>query len=217
MDTLLADYKSYYKARMDRYENDPLFNYSYQSEKALSEAMDSCQELIEFKDRIGDLNIKNAIALVKDQETARLAHYTALQENIRSLGPTWILEKIDTAADANDVVTISMEMDQKASIAISIDGFIDAVYGDLIPLLENLEVMEKAEIPAQYEQDRQSQVEGIKTDIKSTITDLHNQAKDWDATWQLNLDLVWEFRHRKKIPLSDEMLQKRINELKNYL
>ena len=96
MDTLLEDYKSYYKSRMDRYENDPLFAFSYQSEKALSQAMDSCGELIEFKTKIGDLNIKNAIALVKDQETARLAHYKALQEVIRALAPTWILEKIDS-------------------------------------------------------------------------------------------------------------------------
>ncbi|NOQ72293.1 MAG: hypothetical protein GQ574_09850 [Crocinitomix sp.] len=217
MDTLLADYKLYYKARMDRYDGDPQFAYSYQSEKALLEAMDSCQELIEFKDKIGDLNIKNAIGLVKDQETARLSHYTALQENVRALAPTWILEKIDTAADANDVVTISMEMDQKASIAITVDGFMDVVWSDLIPSLESLEVMEKAEIPSQYEQNRQSQVQDIKTQIKSTIADLRNQARDWDAAWQLNLELVWEFRHRKKIPLTDEVLQKRINELKNYL
>jgi hypothetical protein len=179
--------------------------------------MDSCQELIEFKDKIGDLNIKNAIALIKDQETARLAHYTALKEDIRALGPTWILEKIDSATDANDVVTISMEMDQKASIAITIDGFMDAVWTDLIPSLETLEVMEKAVIPSRYESDRQSQLAEIKAGIKSTIADLHNQARDWEPGWRLNLDLLWEFRHRKKIPLTDEVLQKRINELKNYM
>ncbi|MFT5822047.1 MAG: hypothetical protein ACI8ZM_003303 [Crocinitomix sp.] len=217
MDTLLEDYKLYYRARMDRYENDPLFAHSFESEKALSNAMDSCQELIDFKDKIGDLNIKNAIALVKDQETARLSHYTDLQENIRALAPTWILEKIDDAADANEVVTISMEMDQKASIAIAVDGFMDTVWSDLIPMLENLEVMEKAIMPSQYEQDRQKQVESIKTQIKSSVADLRNQARDWDTEWQLNLELVWEFRHRKKIPLADEMLQKRINELKNYV
>lgn len=217
MDTLLEDYKLYYKARMDRYENDPLFVHSYKSEKALSAVMNSCQELIEFKTKLGDLNIKNAIALVKDQESARLSHYAALQENIRALAPTWILEKIDSAADANEVVTISMEMDQKASIAISLDGFIDTVWNDLIPLLETLEVMEKAVIPSRYDNNRQTQIKAIKAQIKSDIADLQHQAHDWDTEWQLNLDLVWEFRHRKKIPLTDEVLQNRINELKNYV
>lgn len=216
MNELLADYKAYYKTRMDRYENDAFYPYSYQTEKALFEAMDSCNELIEFKEKIGDLNTKNAIALVKDQETARLAHFTPLQENVRALGPQWILEKIDNAADANEVVTISMEMDQKASLAIAMDGFIDAVWGDLIPQLENLEVMQKAEFPGQYEAERQSEIQEIENNIREKITDLHQQARNWDSNWSLNYELVWEHRHRKKIPLSDEVLTKRINELKKY-
>jgi hypothetical protein len=108
-------------------------------------------------------------------------------------------------------------MDQKASLAITVDGFMDAIWSDLIPILENLEVIEKTVIPSQYENDRQRQIRDIKEQLRSTISDLHRQAQDWKPGWQLNLELVWEFRHRKKIPLSDEVLQKRINELKNYL
>jgi len=216
MDELLEDYKSYYKARMDRYENDPFYPHSYQSEKALYESMNSCNELIEFKEKLGDLNIKNAIALVKDQETARLNHYTEQQEDVRSLGPKWILEKIDQATDANEVVTISMEMDQKASLAITIDGFVDAVWQDMIPQLENLEVMKNAIMPTKYEASRQADIQETEAKIQTDLKDLQNQARDWDANWTLNLDLVWEHRHRKKIPLRDETLEQRINELKKY-
>lgn len=216
MDTLLEDYKAYYKARMDRYENDPNFTHSYQSEKALFEAMNSCSELAEFKDKIGDLNIKNAIALVKDQESARLKHYHEYQEDIRALGPKWILEKIDGAADANAVVTISSELEQKASIEITLDGFIDVVYQDLIPLLETLEVTEKAEIPAKYESDRQEQVAEIRQQISERIKDTNQQAQNWNPNWSLNLELVWEHRHRKKIPLNDAVLRQRLTELKTF-
>jgi hypothetical protein len=77
--------------------------------------------------------------------------------------------------------------------------------------------MEKAVIPSQYESDRQSTVQDYKEQIKSSLADLHKQARDWEPGWQLDLELVWEFRHRKKIPLTDDVLLKRINELKNYL
>lgn len=217
MDQLLADYKAYYKTRMDRYENDPLFPHSFASEKALYQAMESCSELIEFKEKIGDLNIKNAIALVKDQETARLNHFTDLKETKRALGPQRILEKIDSAKDENEVVTIATEMEQKASIAITIDGFMDAIWSDFIPLLENLDVMQRAEIPQKYEGDRQRDVNEIKGKIAEKWTDLQQSARQWEPNWTLNFDVIWEHRHRKKIPLNDDVLTQRIQELKNYI
>ncbi len=96
MDQIFEDYKLYYKARMDKYENNPLYLYSYQSEKALSDAMQSCNQLADFKEKLGDLNVKNAIALIKDQETARLAHYSNLREEKRAISPGLILNDIDT-------------------------------------------------------------------------------------------------------------------------
>lgn len=216
MDNLLDDYKAYYKVRMERYENDPLYLNSYQSEKALYDAMNSCSELSEFKEKIGDLNIKNAIALVKDQETARLNHFNLLEEKVRALAPGWILEKIDSASDANGVVTISSEMEQKASVAITLDGFIDFIWLDIIPLLESLEVTKKADIPAKYENDRQAEINDIENSIRQRLSDTISEARNWDPNWLLNLNLVYEHRHRKKIPLSGQILEKRLTELKSF-
>ena len=217
MDSLLNDYKTYYKVRMERYEGDPNYPHSYESEKALYEAMNSCDELAEFRDKLGDLNVKNAIALVKDEESARLQHFEKHEEKVRALAPKRILEKIDTAQSPNDVAMISSEIEQEVSNLISIDGFYDVIGSDLIPLLEDLEVTKKAEIPSKYESDRQHSVSEIEASIRSRIHDVHEQAHHWDPNWKMDLNVVWETRHRKKIALEDTQLENRLNQLKMYM
>ena len=216
MDTLLEDYKAYYKARMERYEGNSLYPNSYQSEKALYEAMNSCTELIQFKEKIGDLNIKNAIALVQDQASARLQHYTQLQESKRALGPQWQLERIGGATNETEVVTIASECEQESMIEISVDGFIDHVWGSLIPALEKLDVARNAQYPSKYESVRQADIQKLEQYLRDEIKDIENQAGNWKPGWKLDLEVVWEHRHRKNIPLSDDVLRKRLNELKNF-
>ena len=217
MDQILEDYKLYYKARMDKYENNPLYPNSYQSEKALSDAMQSCNELAEFKDKLSDLNIKNAIALIKDQETARLTHYTSLKEDKRAISPRLILNDIDTATDVNKAIEISNNHDQVGLIEISVDGFIDHVWGKLIPALERIDVAKNAEYPSKYETARQKEITEDEQWLREEIQSINKQLKDWKPEESFDIELVWEHRHRKKIPILDEVLSKRLIELKNYL
>ncbi|MCR9171222.1 MAG: hypothetical protein NXI10_01930 [bacterium] len=217
MDSLLTDYKAYYRVRMERYEGDPNYPNSYQSEKALYEAMNSCNELSEFRDKVGNLMVENAIALVKDEESARLKYFEQHEETVRALAPKRILEKIDSAQSANDVAMISSEAEQEVSNLISIDGFYDIVRTDLIPLLEDLEVTKQAVIPSKYEQDRQRSIAEIEASIRTRVQDVHEQARHWDPNWSLDLSVIWETRHRKKIALDDAQLEKRLNQIKTYL
>lgn len=217
MDQILEDYKLYYKARMDKYENNPLYPNSYQSEKALSDAMQSCNELAEFKDKLGDLNIKNAIALIKDQEKARLAHYSALKEDKRAISPRLILNDIDTATDVNKAIEISNNHDQVGLIEISVDGFIDHVWGKLIPALERIDVAKHAEYPSKYDTIRQKEIAEDEQWLREEIQSINKQLKDWKPEGNFDIELVWEHRHRKNIPIPDEVLKNRLTELKNYL
>lgn len=215
MDQLLADYKAYYKSRMDRWEGNPMYPNSYQSEKALFLAMDSCNELLEFKDKMGDLNIKNAIALVKDKETARLKHYEELKETVRAKGPQFILERIDQANSDMDVVEISTKADHEALILISVDLLTDHFYGDIIPRLETLDMLRNAEVPDKYSSNIQESIGEQIQKIKEGVADLEKNAQSWQQGWQFNPDLIWEHRHRKKMPLPDAVLEKRLNGYKN--
>ena len=215
MDQLLADYKAYYKARMDRYEGNPMYQFSYQSEKALSDAMNSCNELIEFKDKIGDLNIKNAIAMVKDKATARLKHYEELQETVRALEPKYQLERIDAAKTDMDVVEIASKASHEAMILISIDLMVDHFYGDIIPSLETLEMLRTIEGAEKYQSDIDYSISEEIKSIKEGVVDLEENAQSWQEGWKFSPDLIWEFRHRRKVPLPDSVVEKRLNEYKN--
>lgn len=214
MDTLLEDYKAYYKARAERYKDDPNYPHSFSSEKALSATMDSCSELIEFRDKLGDLNIKNAIALVKDQETARLNHYQELEEFVRAQAPAQILAEIDRATNENEVVKIVSEIEQRVSVAISLDGFVDVVYGDLIPLVINREVYQKAQVPEKYQQDFDTEVSNLASKIRTRYAEINAEGQQWDPSWKLHLDLAWESRHRRKIPLPDDVLENYLQTIK---
>lgn len=215
MDQLLIDYKAYYKARMDRYEGNPMYTFSYQSEKALSDAMDSCNELIEFKDKIGDLNIKNAIAMVKDKATARLKHYEELKETIRALEPKFQLERIDQAKTDMDVGEIASEASHEAMILISVDGLLDHFYSDIIPSLETIEMLRNIEGAGNYQSDIDYSIQEEIKSIKEGVQELEENAQSWQQGWKFNPDLVWEHRHRRNIPLPDAVLEKRLNEYKN--
>lgn len=215
MDQLLEDYKAYYKARMDRYEGNPLFTNSYQTEKALSDAMNSCKELIEFKDKIGDLNIKNAIAMVKDKAAARFKHYSDLKEEVRALEPKFQLERIDVAKTDMDVVEIASNASHEAMILITVDLMVDHFYSDIIPRLETIEVLRNMEEADKYREELQYSINEELTALKEGVKDLEDNAQSWQQGWRFNPDLVWEFRHRRKIPLPDTVIEKRLNEYKN--
>ncbi len=212
-DNLLEEYTAYYRARMQRYEGNPLYAHSHASEKALYEAMASCRELGEFKDKLGDLNIRNAIALVKDQAAARKKAYEAMKEPLRARGPAEILEKIDAARTDMEVVRITSEIEQKNSNEISIDGFTDVFYYGFL-YLEHIEVYETAQVPGKWK----SQREGYRAEYVKSLKELYDtverDARNWRPDWNFRYETVLEERHRRRIPVPDEALKRRIEQTK---
>lgn len=213
------EYIDYYKLRLKKYEGNPLYPNTYASEKALYDAIAGAADLNEFKARLeaGNLANKNANALVKDQETARLKHYREINEPIRAKEPERILEVIDSFTQVMDMITATNEIRQKVSLEVSVDGFVDQFYADFL-VLENLEVERKADVPSSWKGE-------IEENIRETIADgreLYNEttlprAREWQADWKLDHEQVWEDRHRRVIPVKDETIRRRIAEHKAYL
>lgn len=210
------EYIEYYKARLRKYENNPLYRNSYQSEKALLDAIASCEKLEDFKTKVeeGQLPFKNAIALMRDQETAWEAHYLETKEEVRSKASTEILKMLDTVKDLGDLITQSNDIRLKNNNEISIDGFTSEFYSAFI-MLENIEVWEKAEVPSRWKDE-------MKRNIRESIEQTREVYKDttlpsmrmYDPGYRFSFDLVWKERHRRLIPAPDSAVKRRLEQFR---
>ena len=212
MDDILQEYKDYYRARYDRMAGNPRYPHSIASEKKLYDAMASCNELEEFKDKIGNLNELNAVALMKDEETIRWEEFTKLKEDIRALGPKRIVARCESVTTAQDAITINLEETNKNSIEISMDEAVRE-FNDWT-LLETIEIYSKAQVPDRWKADHAATVEDSKNRLKETFDNLEKNNNPWEERWKINFELIWEERHRRLLPFSDEIVQKRLEETK---
>ena len=218
MDQSQKEYTEYYEVRMKKYENNPMYTNTYQTEKALYELMRDAKTKEEYQEKFfnGKLNIKNAIALVKDRESARLKHLKDLKEFIRAKGSESILAEVDSFENEGQITTRCNELMQKNMVEISIDEFTDHFYSDFTAL-ENIEVAMRAQVPDRWQDEQKryvnSELEKGKSDWQESV--LPN-ARQYDPNWVFNYDLIWEERHRRRIPVPDEVVKQRIEDHKKY-
>lgn len=213
------EYLEYYQSRLKKYENNPLYANSYQSEKALYDAISNSEDLEDFGQKVESENlaVKNAIALVKDQETARKILYQEIKEDIRLHAPLRILDAVDSAKTDMELINIVSDIESEVNIEISVDLFTDELYHELM-MLEEIEVYQSAEVPDEWKKEinhdypQEMIQQGIKEWNEITVPN----ARKWDPEWQYNFNLIWEDRHRRLIPIPDEVLQKRIEQFKTY-
>ncbi len=214
MDQILEDYKAYYHARMKRFEGNPMYENSYASEKAIYEAIAGCKELSEFKDRLGNLNTKNAVALIKDQAIARKENFLKMKEIIRAKGPAEILADINENPDnINDVIQFVNEVNQKNMVEISIDGFTDVFYSNF-KLLEDLQVYKEADVPSKWKNKIQMSIKRDENAVIKSYQMNEENARQWKEGWTFVYKLIGEHRHYRKIPLPAESIKKRIEQTK---
>jgi hypothetical protein len=169
------------------------------------------------KVEMDNLTVKSAIALVKDQETARKKLYYDLKEEIRLKAPSRILDVVDSVKTDMELVHKISEIEGDVNIEITMDLFTHQINYDLM-ILEEIEVYQSAEVPDEWKkeinQDRPNKI--IHQGSKEWNEVVLPNAWKWEPDWQFNFDLIWEERHRRLIPIPDEILKKRIWQFKTY-
>lgn len=213
------EYLDYYRLRMKKYENNPLYKNSYESEKNMYDALNSCEKLEDFRAKVENENLplKNAIALTKDQSLARKELYESIKEFIRKKASVQTLEMLETVQTVNELTKRANEIEASVGIEISIDQMTWFFYSDFIAM-ENIEVWQNAEIPAEWHKEiheewvQESMTEGKKTWQNNIVP----ESQKWSPDWKFNFDLIWEDRHRRLIPVPDEIVKKRIQQFKTY-
>lgn len=217
MDKLLEDYKSYYASRAKRYAGNPIFKRSADAEKKLSDAMQSCNVLEEFKDKMGNLNDICSTAMLLDQSEYRGRIFNELKETVRAKGNTDAAEKCASITNTMELVRTSSVIFLENAKEIGSDtGTVTFFKGSLF-ILERIDVYENAKVPDNYKNDMQRMAKEEAADLKkSLLSSLENYRKTHPA-FNFDWDGLWEHRHRKLIAIPDEMLTKRINQIKNIL
>ncbi|MBU0486924.1 MAG: hypothetical protein KKD31_03120, partial [Bacteroidetes bacterium] len=200
----------------ERYANNPNYKHSYEAEQTLSGAMQSCSELIEFKDKMGNLNDKCANALIKDKYIMDQAFFNEMLEKVRVLASNRILEKVDNYEKVLDLITMVTDEENTNSIEISMDE----AHRELVhawKLLDDIEIYEKAEIPAQYKADHENSVVEFKQSLNKSVTHLEENNSHWQAGWRLKPELITEHRHRRLLPYKDEHVIEQLQKYKSFV
>jgi hypothetical protein len=218
MDQTHQEYIDYYRARVKKYEGNPIYPNSLASEEAILQALESCATLGEFRGKMesGDLALKNARALVRDQETCRAAAYREMKEFVKARGSEQILAELDSLKTVMDLTSRVNEIRARNSIEQSVDLLTDTFYGDFLAM-ENIETWRKAEVPSKWRKELDSWAEdSIREGRKIWSEEFVPRARQWDPQWRFHYELLGEERHRRKIPLPDGTVKRRIEDHRKY-
>ncbi|MEZ4937706.1 MAG: hypothetical protein R2799_08940 [Crocinitomicaceae bacterium] len=217
MSDLLSQYKEYYRIRKERYEGNPNYPNTYRTENAMFEAMNSCSELGEFKEKLGDLNEQNAVNLTIDEYTMRKKYFDELGEPIRVLAANRILEKSKTLSTAQEVITVVQEEENKNSIEISMDESVRYFIQNEWKYLDDIEIYHNAEVPASYKSSMSRKIETAKKRIVESKVDLEKNNRDWDPQWSYHPEENMKPHHFRLVPYSKEHLEEKLSQYKNQI
>lgn len=215
-DNLLEDYKAYYAVRAEKYAGNPNFPNYYEAQIRLSDAMQNCNELIEFKDKIGDLNERCATALTKDQYIMEKKHFEKHQETVRVLLSERVLEKVDAISNVNDLISMVTEESNKNMIEISMDES-NHFFVSQWEYVDMAEVYANAEVPDKYKADMQRWADDVRKSIAEGARNTEVKNQNYKPGWKLNPDIISEYRHRRLLPYSDEQILEQIERFKKII
>ncbi|MCG8698813.1 MAG: hypothetical protein MI922_12230 [Bacteroidales bacterium] len=216
MSALFNLYKTYFKTRLERCKNNPLYEKTYQAEKNLLEAIESSKNLEEFreKEKQERLLLKVSVAQVIDRENALAEVYIKTGKTLRALKSNEIFEKISsipvrTETDLKELVT---HVGQRHEDRIISDEF-QSEFTNHIDMLEELEIFKNAEVTDEFKDAMVADSLKLSSELKLTINSYKRKCEDVIGTWRFNYDsLLNEEHHRRKIPFSDEIINKRIEQ-----
>ncbi|MBN2681632.1 MAG: hypothetical protein JXR58_03935 [Bacteroidales bacterium] len=215
-DNLLGEYKELYAARARKFEGNPKYSNSFQAEKNLSDAMQSCSQLEEFKGKIGNKNEMCAVALVKDECLIEKAFFEKHKEEIRKLAAERILARIHEFDNSMDLVSAVIEEYNKNSIEISMDESHRQLMYDW-KMVDLLEVYENAEVPDKYKQQMLESAQEFRESCLRSVESLEKNNDAWQTGWRLNPDLILEYRHKRLLPYKDEHITEQLLKYKSIV
>lgn len=204
---ILSKYKAYYATRAKKYSKNPKYKHTFAAEKKLSDAMQSCATLDEFRDKIGNLNELCGIALIKDQQLMMHEHFKKHQEHIRAKESEMILENIDQFDTIMDLLSHVNDVSAKISIQISMDESHPMLFYSYMFMIDNYLAYSNAEVPDKYKNEMKNWAEEIKLSLIQGCNTVESNNNAWQQGWKFDPDMCFEARHFNLSPLKEQQLR----------
>lgn len=213
---ILEEYKLYYAARAEKYKNNPEYANSYKAEKQLSDAMQACSSLEDFKDDAVKLGKACGIALIKDENLIEKKYYEKHQEVFRVKASEKILEKIDSCETLLDVSALISEETSKTSVEESMDDSHRKVIDDWSQI-DEIRIYENAVVPDKYKNYMMEMAADIKESLIEGVTMLEENNDPWQSGWKLIPEKALEYRHLRLLPFSKTHVEEQIAKYKSII
>jgi hypothetical protein len=208
----LEEYLDYYRVRAAKYVGSPIYQQTAANERALLEAFERAPTIEEAAPDVVACSQRAAAALVIDQERARAAFYDEIDEPFRARASREVLAAVEGLSDPVEVVNVAASVRAAAQNAEVVDELVRSFESDL-DALELLEVYTSPDIPQRWQADyAQAAADTVAGLARVWREERLPAARQWDPAWTLRYETLWETRHRRRIPFSDEMLGRRIAE-----
>ncbi|MEO6605182.1 MAG: hypothetical protein ABIN55_06180 [Aeromicrobium sp.] len=207
----LAEYRAYYRARAERYAANPLYPESAAAEKAMSEAMDAATSFEEFRSKAIEMSMAMGHALARDQARARLAVYQETAEHVRAKGSAEVIAGIDAAKDAPALASMLSEIEQRTQRAVTADELLRIWHMSLTGL-ENIEVWRTAVVPDRWRSELEGFAAETVSDERKVWKEVLEEASRHQAGWTFDSAAARAERHRRLVPVSDEVFERRLAE-----
>ncbi|MBU1068422.1 hypothetical protein KJ975_02545 [Myxococcota bacterium] len=216
------EYVDYYRVRYEKVANHPKYPFTAHAERELYEAIAGAPSLEAFGEilQARGLNVKCAVARIRDNYTARARFYTELEETVRAGAALEILHHLETTEYTDVMALQSMVSDVETrwmNRISSDEHLIEEFWGDW-KVLEDIECAEYAPVPERWkEKRRRLNAQEIARGIEAWRTRTLPEMRKFDPAYVPDHDLLRAPRHRRKVPVYDGAFERRILGHKNYL
>ncbi|MBM3672990.1 MAG: hypothetical protein FJW86_12535 [Actinobacteria bacterium] len=213
MDERHREYVEYYRVRTAKYDGSTIYQESARTEHALLDAFEQSATLEEAAEKVtaGNLATANAIALLNDQWRARLEVYEELEETVKAEAPRQVMAAVEGVTDVVDATSRVNRVLAAGAIAETADELHRVEFVGDLAVMEQLEVYRRAEIPDRWRSLYDAEIARTEQDGREVAAEVAAK-RALVPDWKLDHDELWETRHRRRIPISDDALRARIEQ-----
>ncbi len=153
---------------------------------------------------------------MRDKARTRLKHYQEIEQTVRAAGEKATIATAEKPRDVMDLMTSIGEVENQTSINLIVDSATDEFY-DAFSEIGTIEVFEKADIPDDWKQKALAKVAEMIAEETKDFAETTRRVREYKADWTMDHALVWETRHRRRIPMSDDTVEHRIPDHKRLI